>query len=291
MQGLYDLCRRMAESGLLPRSFQYEFMVRGMLAALLLSPLLGTLSHLVVAKRLAFFSAALGNAALTGLTIGIAIGEPVGSAFGGLFGFCLLVAIGMVYVRRRSRLSPDTLVGVFLALTLGLGLCLLAAATRQFNIHQIQAVMFGDILTVTGGDLAVLGVAGAAVAGILYRYYNEILLSAVDAPLAQAGGARVAAMEYLFVVLLTVSIVASLKVIGALLVEALVVIPAAAAKNVAGSLRGYWGWSVAIALLGSVSGLLISDAFPVPTGGAIVLALAALFFVTLGAGVLRRNPA
>jgi zinc transport system permease protein len=287
MQSFYDGCRRLAEAGFLPASFRYEFMVRGLLAALLLSPILGGLSHIVVAKRLAFFSAALGNAALTGLTIGLALGESSGT--GGVFGFCLLVAIAMVYVRRRSRISPDTLVGVFLALTLGLGICLLVAVTKRFNIHQIQAIMFGDILTVTDRDLLVLLGVGVLVGGVLLRFYNEILFGAVDEPLAQASGSRTALMEYLVVVLLTASIVASLKVIGALLVEALVVVPAAGAKNLARSMKGYLGWSVALATAGSVTGLLLSDAFPVPSGGAIVLALSGLFFLTFIVGKLLRR--
>jgi zinc transport system permease protein len=290
MDGFYEWCKRLAEAGALPRSFQYAFMVRGVLAALLVSPLLGGMSHLVVTKRLAFFSAALGNAALTGLVIGIALGESIDHPYGGLFGFCLLVAIGMVYVKRRSRLSPDTLVGVFLSLTLGLGICLLVAATKRFNIHQIQSVMFGDILTVTDRDLALLLVIGVIVGALLARFYNDILFAALDPSLARSAGVRVALLEYVFVILLTLSIVASLKIIGALLVEALVVVPAAAAKNLARGAAGYLGWSVGLATLGSVSGLLLSDAFPVPSGGAIVLTLTALFFVTLGAGLLfRRN--
>lgn len=283
MGALYEACKGLALAGWLPASFQYEFMVRGVLAALLLGPLLGGLSHVVVMKRLAFFSAALGNAALTGLTIGIVLGEPLDRAYGGTFGFCLMSAIAMVWVRRRSRLAPDTLVGVFLALTLGLGICLLVAVTKRFNIHQIQSVMFGDILTVSESDLAVIGLVGIAVAALLWRYYNDIVFAAFDAELADSDGVRTAFVEYLFVVLLTLAIVASLKIIGALLVEALVVVPAAAAKNLARGMRGYLLWSVAIALTGSLCGLLVSDAFPVPSGGAIVLALAVLFFLTLTA--------
>lgn len=281
MGALYEACRSLALAGWLPSSFQYEFMVRGVLAALLLGPILGGLSHVVVMKRLAFFSAALGNAALTGLTIGIVLGEPLDRAYGGTFGFCLISAITMVWVRRRSRLAPDTLVGVFLALTLGLGICLLVAVTKRFNIHQIQAVMFGDILTVTEADLAVIAGVGLLVAGLLWRWYNDIVFAAFDAELAESDGVQAAFVEYLFVVVLTLAIVASLKIIGALLVEALVVVPAAAAKNLARGMRGYLAWSVAIALAGSLAGLLLSDAFPVPSGGAIVLALAVLFFLTL----------
>lgn len=289
MHSFYEGCRRLAEAGILPNAFRYEFMVRGVLAALLVSPLLGGLSHLVVTKRLAFFSAALGNAALTGLTIGIVLGEPITHAYGGLFGFCLLTAVLMVYVQRRSRLSSDTLVAVFLALTLGLGICLLVAVTQRFNIHQIQAVMFGDILTVTDGDLILLLVIAVGVTGVLARFYNPILFGALNSSLAQASGVDVAALEYLFVVLLTLAIVASLKIIGAFLVAALVVVPAAAAKNLAQSMRGYLIWSVGIATAGSVGGLVLSDRFPVPSGGAIVLVLSILFFATLGIGALRKG--
>lgn len=289
MQALYDTCRRLAEAGWLPASFQYEFMVRGVLAALLLGPLLGSLSHMVVMKRLAFFSAALGNAALTGLTIGIVLGEPIDRAYGGTFGFCLICAIGMVYVRRRSRIAPDTLVGVFLALTLGLGICLLVAVTKRFNIHQIQSVMFGDILTVSEADLVVILGVGVVVVVLLARTYNDIVFAAFDPELAESEGVSAGRMDYLFVVVLTLAIVASLKIIGALLVEALVVVPAAAAKNLARGMRGYLCFSVAIAVAGSIAGLVVSDVFPVPSGGAVVLALAVLFFLTLSVDLVRRR--
>lgn len=291
MDTLYEWGRGLAEAGLLPEAFRFPYMVRGLLAALIVAPLLGGLSHLVVTKRLAFFSATLGNAALTGLVIGIALGEPVSRPYGGLFGFCLLVGIGMVYLQGRTRLSSDTLVGVFLALSLGLGICLLVAATRRFNIHQIEAVMFGSLVTVMGEDLLVLGAVAAVAVAVLFRFYNRFMFAALEPSLARSEGVRVTGLEYLFVAVLTISIVASLKIVGALLVGALVVIPAAAAKNLAGGLRGYLGWSVAVALAGAVGGLMVSSVFPVPSGGAIVLVLAGLFFVTVGIGWARRRVA
>src|SRR4051794_40978968 len=107
MDILYAWLAGLADRGLLPGSFKYPFITRGILAVLLLAPLLGGMSHVVVARRLAFFSTALGQAALTGLTIGIVLGEPISSPYGGIFGFCLLSALGMVYIKRRSRLPQD----------------------------------------------------------------------------------------------------------------------------------------------------------------------------------------
>ena len=168
--------------------FEYPFLVRGFLCVLLLAPLLGGLSHLVVARRMAFFSAALGQAAITGVCVGLLIGEPLNAPYGGMFGFSLLSALAMVYAKRRSKLPNDTLIGVFLALTLGLGLCLLVAVTRQFNVHQVEAILFGSLLTVTDADLVLLGVAALGVAFLLFRHYNDLLLDSLSPQLATARG-------------------------------------------------------------------------------------------------------
>lgn len=288
MTALYAWLAGLAARGALPQVFQYAFFVRGLLSVLLLAPLLGGLSHLVVARRLAFFSSALGQAALTGLTIGIVLGEPINGAYVGIFSFCFISALAMVWVKRRASLPSDTLVGVFLSLTLGLGICLLVAVTKRFNIHQVEAVMFGSLLTVTDLDLLVLLVAGVLVGLVLAFSYNALLLDSLDPALAGVSGVRTSLIEYLFVVLLTAAIVVSLKIIGAFLVEAMVVVPAAAARNLARGTRSYLLWSVATAFIAGVAGLFISSRFLVPTGGAVVLAMSLLFFVTLAFGGLRK---
>jgi zinc transport system permease protein len=290
MDAFYAWLADLAAKGALPDALRYPFVARGLVAVILLAPLLGGMSHLVVARRLAFFSTAVGQAALTGLTLGLLAGEPIQAPYAGMFGFCTASAILMVWVKRRSRLPPDTLVGVFMALALGLGICLLVAATKQFNIHQIEAVMFGSLLTVTDLDLLLLALVATAVLAVLALHYNALLLDGLGRPLARASGVDTTFVEYLFVVLLTLAIVVSLKIVGALLVEALVVVPAAAARNLARGTRGYLGWSVASALATGFAGVFLSTRFRVPTGGAVVLALAACFFLTLALGaLLRRN--
>jgi len=284
---LYAWLGALAERGTLPDAFRYAFFIRGLLSVLVLAPLLGGMSHLVVARRLSFFSAALGQAALTGLTIGIVLGEPLNGAYGGIFGFCFLSALAMVAVKRHASLPSDTLVGVFLSMTLGLGICLLVAVTKRFNIHQVEAVMFGSLLTVTDADLALLVVIGVAVTVTLAWIYNQLLLDSLDPTLASVRGVPTALLDYLFVVLLTAAIVVSLKVIGALLVEAMVVVPAAAARNLARNTRSYLGLSIATALVAGVAGLFVSSQIQVPSGGAVVLALSVLFFFTLALAGMR----
>jgi zinc transport system permease protein len=292
MTAFYEWVAQLARNGTLPSDFQYPFLIRGFLCVLVLAPMLGGLSHLVVTRRMAFFSAALGQAALTGVAIGLLIGEPLNSPYGGMFGFCLLATLAMVFVKRHATLPPDTLIGVFHALTLGLGLCLLVAVTRQFNVHQVESVLFGSLLTVTDGDLLLLVAVGIIVAALLVKQYNKLLLDSLNPPLASVAGADSAFLEYFFALLLTVAIVVSLKIIGALLVEALVVVPAAAARNVARGTRNYLAWSVAVAFLAGAGGLAISTKLLVPTGGAVVLAVSMIFFLTLAITRLaRRRPA
>ena len=291
MAAFYSWIAAQARAGHLPADFQYAFLVRGILCVLVIAPLLGGVSHLVVSRRMAFFSAALGNAALTGLSIALLMGEPLSAPYGGIFAFCLLSALAMVYVKRRTTLSPDTLIGVFLALTLGLGLCLLVFVTRRFNIHQVESAMFGSLLTVTDGDLALLVFGGGFVIFLLTREYNGVLLDSLSPALAGVAEVDSAYVEYLFAVVLTIAIVISIKVIGALLVEALVVVPAAAARNLARTARGYLLWSICVAVLAGIGGLAISTQFLVPTGGAVVLAVSLLFFLTLAAGAIRLRAA
>jgi zinc transport system permease protein len=285
---LYAWLAALADRGALPDIFHFAFFVRGLLSVLLLAPLLGGMSHLVVARRLSFFSAAIGQAALTGLTLGLVVlGEPLNGAYGGIFGFCFLSSLVTVYVKRHASLPSDTLVGVFLSMTLGLGICLLVAVTKRFNIHQVESVMFGSLLTVTDTDLAILLATGIAIAVVFVAIYNKLLLDSLDGPLARASGVRSAVLDYLFVMLLTAAIVVSLKVIGALLVEAMVVVPAAAARNLARTTRTYLALSIATAFVAGVGGLFISSQLLVPSGGAVVLAMSALFFVTLAISGVR----
>ena len=261
--------------------WEWPFVQRALLAVVLAAPLLGGLSPLVVGRRLAFLSAALGQAVLTGVSLGVLLGEPLDAPWGSVFGFSLLVGVGLVFVRRRSRLSPDTLIGVLLALTLGLGVCLLVAVTKRFNVHQLEAVMFGSILTVSTADLVLLAAVMVAVLGVIGLKFNDLVLEGLDPSLSAARGLRGAALEYLFVSLLVASIVVSVKVMGALMVEAMLVVPAAAGRLVARSARGLAVWSIAVALISSVGGVLVSTQLNVPSGAAIVLMLSAVFAALL----------
>ncbi|MBF0372385.1 MAG: metal ABC transporter permease [Alphaproteobacteria bacterium] len=280
MESLRLLAHDLALSGGLPASFQYGFVTNAVLCALLVGPVLGSIGTMVVTKRLAFFSQAVGQAALTGVAIGILIGEPPTAPYASLFGFCVLFALALNFTKNRTRMSSDTLIGVFLSISMAIGASLLVWVAGQVNVHLVDKVLFGSILTVNDLDIAVLAVMSGLVGVVGLARYNRMLLASFNPQLAKVRGVQVAFLDYVFVVMVTVITVASVKIIGAMLVEALFLIPAAAARIWSGSMRGFFAITVAISTVSTLVGILAPMEFdlPIPSGGAIILC-ASLFFL------------
>jgi zinc transport system permease protein len=271
----------LAAAGVLPPAFAHGFLARALLAVLLVTPLFGALGVLVTARRLAFFSTALGQAAMAGVAVGVALGEPVDAPWVGLLGTTGLCAVWLVLLRRHGRLPADTLTGVFLALSLAVGVAALVVVTRRFNVHQLEGVLFGSPLTVRSGDLVVVAIVAVVVGVILVRTAPALLLDALDPGLAAAAGRRVLVAELAFVLALAAAVVVASRVVGALLVEALLVLPAATARVVGPGLGRNVVVAVVVALLAGIAGLVVSAASPVPTGAAIVLVGGVVFIGAL----------
>ncbi|MFK2913629.1 metal ABC transporter permease [Pseudomonas sp. 3HC3] len=286
-----------AAAGYLPEALAYGFVVNALLAGLMIGPVLGGLGTLVVVKRFAFFSEAVGHAALTGVAIGILLGEPYTGPYGSLFGYCLLFGILLNFLRNRTGLSPDTLIGVFLSVSLALGASLLLMLAGKINVHILENVLFGSVLTVSAQDLVVLGIVAVLVLALALPLYNRIMLASFNPQLAAVRGVAVKTLDYLFVVLVTLVTVAAVKVIGAILVGALLVIPAAAARLVSQSLKGFFFLSVLIATISTLFGILLPIVFdlPVPSGAAIILVAGICFALAALARALvprlQGNPA
>ncbi|KAB0549919.1 metal ABC transporter permease [Pseudomonas argentinensis] len=277
-----DHLQALAASQVLPQPFEYEFVINALLCALLIGPLLGVLGSMVMIKRMAFFSQSVGNAAMTGVAIGVLVGESYTSPYLSMFGFCLLFALTLKYTQHRTTLPNDTLIGVFLSISLAVGASLLLFVSAKINTHVMESVLFGSILAVDHTDMNVLLGVSALCALIGLPLYNAMLLASLNPSLAHARGVPVRVVEYLFVVLVTLVTVACLKIIGAVLVEALLLIPAAAARNISRSLPVLVTLAALIATFSCVVGILVPMQFyiPVPTGGAIVIAAALVFVLT-----------
>lgn len=271
-----------AQAGYLPDNFTYQFVVNAMLAGLMLGPLLGGFGTLVVIKKFAFFSEAVGHAALTGVAIGILLGEPHDRPYGGLFAYCILFALLLNYIRNRTALAADTLIGVFLSISLALGASILLILATRINIHILENVLFGSLLTVNDHDLHILLATSIITFILLTRHYNRLLLISFNEPLARVRNVNTLFLDYLFIVLITLTTIAAIKIIGAILVGALLVIPAASARLIARSTRQFFILSVTLATLATLLGAYLPIALdiPAPSGGAIIL-IAGSFFLLL----------
>lgn len=287
MNALFDAIRAgfeaLANHQLLPSSFFLQFVANAVIAALVIGPLLGVLGTMVVVKRMAFFSQAIGNAALTGVSIGVLLGESYTSPYVSMFAFCIAFGLVLKYTQSRTSLSNDVLIGVFLSISLAIGASLLLFVSARMNTHVLENILFGSILTVNYTDLDILVAVAVLCLIVGGPLYNHMLLGSFSASLGQARGVPVKLVDYVFVVLITLVTVACVKIIGAVLVEALLVIPAAAARNVSRSIREFVVYSVVFATVSCLVGIIAPMQYniPVPSGGAIILVAALLFVITM----------
>jgi len=286
MTHLYDIlrlfCENWANAGVLPESFKYAFVINSILCAIVIGPLLGGVGTMVVTKHLAFFSQAVGQAALTGVAIGIVLGEPYTSPYASLFGFCILFGLLMNFTRNRTKMSSDTVIGVFLSVSLAFGACVLLYVTSKINMHVLDNILFGSILTVNDTDMNVLLVISVICAALGLPLYNKMLMASFNPSLAHVRGIPVRLLEYLFILMITIITVAALKIVGAVLVEALFIIPAASARNISRSMKSFFFYSVAFSTASCLLGVILPMELeiPVPSGGAIILVASMFFLIT-----------
>ena len=254
----------------------YTFMKNALLAILLITPLFGMLGTMAVDNKMAFFSDALGHSALTGIAIGVVLG--VGSQMVSMLVFGILWAVLITFVKHNSKMSADTIISVFSSTSIALGLVILA---RGGAFAKYSSYLVGDVLSVTPGDLLALLVTLIATAIFWVLLFNPLLLTSVNAPLAQSRGVRAKLTEYAFTVIVAVAVMMSIRWVGVMLINSLLILPAAASRNVARNAAWYMRLSVLIALCCGVAGLVLSYYLNTSAGAAIVLCAAAVYFVTL----------
>ena len=254
---------------------EFAYMKNALLAVLLITPLFGLVGTMIVNNKMSFFSDALGHSALTGIAIGVLLGMD--NYLLSMMGFALLFALGIAAVMRSGVSSADTIISVFSSVGMALGVVLLSASG---GFAKYSSYLIGDILTVQPQEIALLLVLLAAVLVLWVLFFNKFLLTSVNADLAASKNIRVDLLQNLFMVLVAVLVTATIKWVGILIINSLLVLPAAAARNLARSMRSYHFWSIGISLFSGVSGLIISYYAGTAAGGTIVLVAAVLFFLS-----------
>ncbi|UZE44751.1 metal ABC transporter permease [Selenomonas sputigena] len=255
---------------------QHGFMKNAFLAVLLVTPLFGLLSTMVVSNRMAFFSDSLGHGAFTGLAVGVLLGwlSPLLS----LVAFSVVFALLITYIKNRSSASTDTIIGVFSSTGIALGLMLMS---RGGGFNKYSSYLIGDLLSISPEEIGSLFFVFLAVVLVWALVFNSLLVLSINASFARSRGVAAFLTEGLFASVLAVVVAVSIQWVGLLIINSLLVLPAAAARNIAQDVKSYHLLSVAIALLSGVAGLLLAYYCNMAAGASIVVVAAAVFFLTL----------
>lgn len=254
----------------------WDFMKNALLAILIMTPLFGLLSTMVVTGKMSFFSDALGHSAFTGIAIGAicGFGSPTWAAVLFSVAFALLFS----YVRSRSSHAADTLIGVFSSAAVAFGIFITTLGGGSFT--KYNTYLIGDILSVTPSQIGALALVLVAVLAFWFLFANRLTLATIHPQLASSRGMPAAVLQTVFTTAIAVVVTLTLSSVGLLILNSLLVLPGAAARNVSRNLRQYHGFSVMFALIAGITGLTLSYYLGSSAGAAISLTLALIFAVT-----------
>ena len=255
---------------------QWDFMKNALLALLLMAPLFGILSTMIVTGHMSFFSDALGHSAFTGIAIGSLFGIAAPTWAAVLFS--VVFALLFSYIRRGTNHTSDTLIGVFSSAAVALGV--LAATMGGGSFTKYNKYLIGDVLSITPSEIGLLALTLAAVLVFWCLYANRLTLTAVHPQLASSRGIPVNLSQALFTVAIAVVVTLSISSMGLLILNSLLVLPGAASRNLARNQKQYHLFSVLFALVSGILGLAVSYCFGCSAGAAISLILTALFALT-----------
>jgi zinc transport system permease protein len=255
-------------------------MQNALLAILLVSPLFALIGTLVISNQMAFFSEAIGHATLTGIAIGAVLGlsDPTWA----LMGFCVLLALVVTLLRRYSKVSTDTLIGLVMAFAVALGVVILS---RGGGFAKYAGFLIGDLLTITPAEILRLALILLLVGALWIVYFNRFVLTFLNRSLAQSRGVNIWAMEAFFASIVALVVAASIPWVGLLVVNSLLIIPAATARNLASNSRQYLLIAAGFSVAAGIAGLVLSFYWGTATGATVVLVALVLYALSF---MLRR---
>ena len=262
---------------LLPFSWiKYDFMKNALLAVLIITPLFGILGTMIVNNKMAFFSDALGHSALTGIAVGTLFG--IADTNLSMLVFAVAFALLLNRIKRRKTVSTDTVISVFASLSMAIGLVILS---RGGNFAKYSALLVGDILSITTKEMFYLLLIFLVALLFWFVSFNRLHAISVNESLAKSKNINIKRLEDAFGVLIAIIVMFSVKWVGILIINALLILPAAASRNISSNVREYHLFSILISLFSGILGLVLSYYMSIATGPTIVIIAAIIFFVTL----------
>lgn len=254
----------------------YDFMQRSLLAAAMVGGLCSVIGVFVVLRGLAFVGAGTSHAAFAGVALGYLMGWPP-LALAILFGLATVWITG--WVEEKGRMKLDVSIGILYTTTMALAILFLGLM-KTYNA-EVYGYLFGSVLSVTSEELRVIGGLSILVLGLLLLFSKELYFIAFDQEMAEASGVPARRIFFLLLTLVALTVVVSLKTVGAILVFAMILIPASTAYQLTHSLTTLTWYSVIIGISTSVAGVLISATWDIPSGPAIVLLATTIFFLAV----------
>ena len=254
----------------------HDFMKNAFLAILLVSPIFGILGTMIVSNKMAFFSEALGHGAFTGIAIGSLAGF-VSPTYGAVV-FSLVFSIFITIFKHKSKVSTDTVIGVFSSTAIALGIFISTLGGKGFN--KLSSYLIGDILSVTPSEILLLALIFAVVMVFWFGFYNKLLITSVNGSLARSRGIKTLMLEMLFTSLVAIVVTISIPWVGLMVINSMLVLPAAASRNLAKNSSEYHRFAIIISIISGVLGLVLSYYLNSVTGATVVLVAAIIFFMT-----------
>ena len=264
------------------------FMQRALLVALFMGPLCALLGAFVIARRMAFFSDTVSHSALAGIALGFWWGfvDPTLP----MVGFSVAVAVALMWLKERTELLTDTILALLLSGSVALGVIILSLLHGRNYQSELNRYLFGDIVAIGWPDVWLAGALMVIVGAGLFSNLSSLTLLSAQEEMAQVCGVPVRRLNYLFVLVLTLTVALSIRLLGIILVTSLIVIPPAAARSLSRNLRQQILFSALFGLVGGVGGTVASYQLDVPCGSAIVMACIALFLISLALSRFRTAP-
>lgn len=262
--------------------FVHEFMRDALRMAVLIAGLCGSLGVLLVPRGLSMVGDGLAHATLGGVGVALLLGLSPDVSLWAAMPFAVLVAMGISWLGRRTRIAGDAALGVFFAVSLAVGVAAIHLASRRGVAIDVESLLFGNILAVQPSDVHVVLMLSVICLGTLIWAGPRIAYAGFYPELAAMSGIHVVLKEYLLMILTAVVTVTSVRAVGVLLVSAYLVIPTVTARMIARRVGPMMVISICAGMLGSAMGLIMSYHFDIPTGASMTLALGALFISALG---------
>lgn len=262
---------------LLPFSWiQYDFMKNAFIAILIITPLFGMIGTMIVNNNMAFFSDALGHSALTGIAIGVILG--VKDTDISMIIFAIVFALLLNFIKERKAASTDTVISVFSSMSTAIGLVILSMGG---DFSKYSGLLVGDVLSITPREILMLVIIFIITVCFWLVCFNKLMAISMNESLAASRHIKVSLINNLFAVVIALIVMLSIKWVGVLIINALLILPAAAARNISENIREYTWFSIVISMFSGIVGLVLSYSLDTATGPTIVIISAVIFFMTL----------